>query len=435
VWVTRWNLDPLTKGVYSTLAVGGTPADRRTLATAIGPRLALAGEYTSAKYPATMHGAFHSGEHAAAQLKVKASDHVIVVGAGIAGLTAARYLTNRLVRVTVLEATTQLGGRARIERRPSGTAFHSGAAWIHGTVGNPIADLARACGISFSAWPSSPNGTTHLQLGIGRLHDHQVREVEGLRDLILLSLRAQAGSSISAGDRDVTVRGPLRKELLAIVDPATRAAVAVLLQQHFESLMAGFLDDLSFLHGDEPFEYPGGDAYLTSAIAPMLEHLRGNQTVTHGVTVNNITYGLNGVTVKTDTETFTAEACIIATAVTPLQSKAIGFEPPLPAEHAQALSIIRMGHKAKLFVQFTTRWWGDLERIRVAPLSVNPDDPTDTSTIGNWIDASDVAGAPVLCGFIGGTEAIRLQRLSDEGLRAYVTNALVFLRDRQETSE
>jgi polyamine oxidase len=428
VWVTRWNVDPLTRGVYSTLAVGGTPDDRRTLATAVNQRVALAGEYTSADYPATMHGAFHSGEHAAQQLKVAAGDHVIVVGAGIAGLAAARDLTRRGVNVTVLEATSLSGGRAKVEYRPSGVTFHPGAAWIHGTIGNPIAELAQASSVSYSPWPCDLSTTAHVQQGTGLLCNERVSEIETLQDQILLNLRAMAADRLAAGAQDVTIRGPLADELLTIEDRAKRAAVAVLLQQHFESLMAGFLDDLSFHYGDEPFEYPGGDAYLKSPITPMLETLLGDQIVRHNETVTQVSYDHKGVRVTTGTEVLLADGCIIATAVTPLQFGAITFEPALPGEYVRALSLIRMGHKAKVFVQFTTRWWGELERIRVAPSAPNVTDPSNTSTIGTWVDASAVAGVPLLCGFIGGTEAIRLQGMGDDELQVYVVDALSSVR-------
>jgi monoamine oxidase len=64
--VTRWRSDPFTLGAYSSIRPGGSGADYATLATPPGERLILAGEHTSRAYPATVHGAFLSGERAAA---------------------------------------------------------------------------------------------------------------------------------------------------------------------------------------------------------------------------------------------------------------------------------------------------------------------------------------------------------------------------------
>ncbi len=70
-----------------------------------------------------------------------------MIGAGIAGLAAARRLHDEGVRVTVLEARDGVGGRVRSHRTAGGATFDLGASWIHGVKGNPIAALARDLGI------------------------------------------------------------------------------------------------------------------------------------------------------------------------------------------------------------------------------------------------------------------------------------------------
>lgn len=63
--VTRWHSDPWSRGSYSNLAPGSTPADRRRLASPVHGRLILAGEACSASSPSTVHGACRSGIAAA----------------------------------------------------------------------------------------------------------------------------------------------------------------------------------------------------------------------------------------------------------------------------------------------------------------------------------------------------------------------------------
>jgi phytoene dehydrogenase-like protein len=74
-------------------------------------------------------------------------ERVLVVGAGIAGLTAARELTARGFAVVVLEARDRIGGRIWTDRSRPGAPLDLGASWIHGQDGNPITALAARFGV------------------------------------------------------------------------------------------------------------------------------------------------------------------------------------------------------------------------------------------------------------------------------------------------
>lgn len=59
---TRWGMDEMALGSYSSMAVGALGGeDYDVLAESVGGRVFFAGEATTKKYPATMHGAFLSG--------------------------------------------------------------------------------------------------------------------------------------------------------------------------------------------------------------------------------------------------------------------------------------------------------------------------------------------------------------------------------------
>ena len=72
---------------------------------------------------------------------------VIIVGAGISGLAAAKKLKENGFNVIVLEAQSKVGGRLKTNRS-LGVAFDEGASWIHGTAGNPITSLAQQAGMN-----------------------------------------------------------------------------------------------------------------------------------------------------------------------------------------------------------------------------------------------------------------------------------------------
>ena len=59
---SQWGADPLARGAYSSIGVGANGgADYDTMARPVAGRVFFAGEATTRRYPATMHGAFVSG--------------------------------------------------------------------------------------------------------------------------------------------------------------------------------------------------------------------------------------------------------------------------------------------------------------------------------------------------------------------------------------
>ncbi|MBP6755458.1 MAG: FAD-dependent oxidoreductase, partial [Bacteroidia bacterium] len=75
--------------------------------------------------------------------------NIIIIGAGISGLAAAKKLKENGFNVTVLEAQEKVGGRLRTNRS-LGVAFDEGASWIHGTSGNPLTTLAQQASMNTS---------------------------------------------------------------------------------------------------------------------------------------------------------------------------------------------------------------------------------------------------------------------------------------------
>ena len=69
---------------------------------------------------------------------------VVVVGAGVAGLSAAAHLRAAGVDVTVLEAGPRIGGRARTVRPAvlGGAVLDLGASWLHAARSNPLVAMA-----------------------------------------------------------------------------------------------------------------------------------------------------------------------------------------------------------------------------------------------------------------------------------------------------
>jgi len=97
-------------------------------------------------------GIFH-GRLARAALPRDAD--VVVVGAGAAGIAAARRLSAANVKVAVLEATDRLGGRCQTDLTTFGIPFDRGARWLYAQDSNPVAKLARVGAMEIYAAPQS----------------------------------------------------------------------------------------------------------------------------------------------------------------------------------------------------------------------------------------------------------------------------------------
>ena len=141
--VTRWRADQFARGSYSYLSRDNLPGDRKLLAAPVGRTLFFAGEATSSSNPATVHGALMSGWDAAAAIEsIAGPDASIgVIGAGAAGIGAARQLVDGGHTVVVYEARDRIGGRVNTDTS-LGVPIDLGASWIHGVNGNPLTAIA-----------------------------------------------------------------------------------------------------------------------------------------------------------------------------------------------------------------------------------------------------------------------------------------------------
>ena len=78
---------------------------------------------------------------------------IVVIGAGAAGIAAARRIMAAGRKVIVIEATDRIGGRCLTDSATFEVPFDRGARWLHNPETNPMAKLARAAGLDISAAP------------------------------------------------------------------------------------------------------------------------------------------------------------------------------------------------------------------------------------------------------------------------------------------
>ena len=78
---------------------------------------------------------------------------IVVVGAGAAGIAAARRIQAVNRKVIVVEADTRLGGRCSTDSATFDVPFDRGARWLHNPETNPMVKLARNAGLDISTAP------------------------------------------------------------------------------------------------------------------------------------------------------------------------------------------------------------------------------------------------------------------------------------------
>ncbi len=254
---------------------------------------------------------------------------VAVVGAGLAGLTAARELTRAGAEVVVLEARERVGGRVWSRELGNGAIVEMGAEFL--LPGNTaVRELADEYGLGF--WDK---GMRYGQ-----------REPRGA-DTNAGELFAAAGSverALPTVDPGMSARRFLegldippgaREALLARVEISSANSVDV--------VGARDLAGLAHVDNEPAPSIAGGNNRLPLALAEEL-----GDAVRLGCAVERIAWSDSGVRLAAGGGELEAEKCVVAVPASVLG--AIDFDPALPAELAEAFGTIRMGQAAKLFL-------------------------------------------------------------------------------------
>jgi monoamine oxidase len=301
-----------------------------------------------------------------------AGPHVIVAGAGLAGLAAARELESGGARVTIVEARGRVGGRVHTIR----SGFQEGQ---HGEAGadlieaeqEPVRELAAALGLRPERILRRGFGYYGPDRG-GRRRIH--RRPTAFADAKRL-LRPDVEDYCRAGERwDSAVGRALAGQSvarwLARVEAGPRTAAGVRALRNFFladpeelsliTLVETFSSDPT-PGASEMYRIPGGNDRLPRAIA---DRLRGKLLL--NARVQRVWQGEAGVRVTIDDRarrgTLRGDYCVVALPATIVRE--IEFEPALPEEQARAFAALRYGAATRLLLQFASPFWRRATRPR-----------------------------------------------------------------------
>ncbi len=400
--VSRWWDDPFSRGAWSVLRVGGTAETRRALGQPFG-RIVLAGEATHPDQAGMTHGAYEEGLRAAAWCIDEGHRRVVVIGAGFAGLAAAKRLMDAGHHVTVLEARDRIGGRVRTVSLADDVTAELGANWLQQGERNSLLPLASELGLGFVDTDfTSPIDYDHAGV-VDRTRDEAI-ESELRKRIAALGNADQSMASLV----DDWVSQP---------DPWTVADILRVINSEV-SLDSGIaLSDLSARSGFEP-GVGLGDRWIRGGYRQLLDHLASGVNVEKSWPVDRITSTYNGVLVTGPRGVVHGDAVIVTVPIAVLKAKAITFDPPLQRSHQQALDHLDAGRVEKVVLRFAERWWPPSPSGYFRIIGEQPGQSSE------WLDLTDEIGQPVLVGLFVGDWADRLWTGNDSAVANGATEVL-----------
>ncbi|GAA3210995.1 NAD(P)/FAD-dependent oxidoreductase [Microbacterium terregens] len=331
----------------------------------------------------------------------------IVIGAGIAGLTAARLLNSAGHRVVVIEARDRVGGRVWTDRTGE-LVTDLGASWIHGINDSPVAQAAEAFGmrtVEFTVGGYQPDSRpiAYYDPDGKKLSDAATqRFVEDIHAVDAALLVVVAASAPAASYRDVTEQALAAQGWNQERVHRVREYLEHRSEEQYgawiEDLAAHGLDDDS-IDGDEvvfPDGYDRLPARLAEGLDVRLQHV-----------VSRVQWSTEGVVVTTDRATFAADTVVVTVPVGVLQSDGFVIDPPLPPSVSSALGRLTMNDFEKVFLSFPTKFWDD------GVYAIRQQGP-QSRWWHSWYDLTALHDTPTLLTFAAGPAAVEIRGWSAE---------------------
>lgn len=330
---------------------------------------------------------------------------IAVIGAGIAGLAAARMLVDAGHQVTVIEARARIGGRIHTSRLWPDLPMDLGASWIHGRQGNPLTPLAQAAGARLIA----TSYDAALLLGLdGQVIDPDLQQAQAI-----LSRAIDATGQL---DADTSVLAALQASTgWQMADAAQRRLVMYLVNSQLEQEYGSPAHQLSAWYGQESAAFGGPDVLFPQGFDQITTHLARGLDIRLSAPVAMIAPGQVSLM---DGQRIAADHVICTVPLGVLQSERIRFAEALTPGRQAAINGLGMGLLNKCWLRFDRVAWPD-DVDWIGWLGPRP------GYWGEWVSLARAVKAPVLLGFNAAEAGASLEGLDD---RATVGAALEALR-------
>jgi len=257
---------------------------------------------------------------------------IVVIGAGAAGVAAARRIMAANRKVIVVEATNKIGGRCQTDSSTFEVPFDRGARWMHNPDTNPMIKLARAAGLEITTAPSGQ------KIRIGRRNARPGETEEFLAALV----RANRAIDDASRRLDVSCASVLPKDL-----GDWAGAAEFVLGANFAGKD---LKDLSV--GDKARAQDRNTAIACrQGLGTLIAKLGEQVPLSLSTPANRISWGSRDVTVETPSGKIAARAAVITVSSNVLAAGNIKFTPDIPKRTLEAAGRLTLGSYDRIALQ------------------------------------------------------------------------------------
>ncbi|HEY1545578.1 MAG TPA: NAD(P)/FAD-dependent oxidoreductase [Xanthobacteraceae bacterium] len=258
---------------------------------------------------------------------------IAIVGAGAAGIAAARRIAAAGRRFALIEASDRIGGRCITDTRTFGVPFDRGAHWIHMPDINPVARLASQTGLDI--YPAPPGQKM-------RIVRRYAREGE-MEEFLAAQVHAnRAIADAARGRTDVSCAAALPKDL-----SDWRSTIEFVLGPFGCAKDLAAVSAMDFARSAER----DVDAFCRQGFGALLAKLGGGLPAELSTPVTRIELWGRGANIETERGRIAARGVIVTASTGVLAADKIRFEPELPRRQLEAVNSLSLGSYDRVMLE------------------------------------------------------------------------------------